>query len=182
MTLGGCVTIPNNGSSAANVRISIVAKDDPPELPVRPDVEIQSPESTEDAPPQIQATVTNISDERVNVGEEREIVFAFVHSEHQPGIQLLPEPSSNYSSVEPGCWRLTDGVPIPEYYGIVTLDPGESVSRVNGVWGSHELDQGCLPTGQFRFEGTYTMAPDGPPEKETSARWGFELSITERGD
>lgn len=177
--LAGCVAPP--GDSSGGGRVSIVSVDDPPDLPVRPAVEVVTPAASSDAPPQLRVTVTNTADHPVEVGEERDIVFAFVHSQERPGLQLLPESEEGYPAVRPGCWRLAEPIFVAEYYGIVPLDPGESTARTVGVWGSPDLEAGCLPTGEFRFLTTYTVARDereGMDEPDDSARWGFTLRVT----
>ncbi|MDX1745844.1 MAG: hypothetical protein R3324_07905 [Halobacteriales archaeon] len=130
-------------------------------------------------PTQLKVTVTNVSDEPISVGEERAIVFAYVHSETRPGLVLLPA-SESVSPPRDGCWRLPEPIAIAEYYGVVDLAPGESTERTLGVWGGPELTEGCLPTGEFRFETTFSGGParDGgidPPE--WTASWGFSLTV-----
>lgn len=176
--VAGCLASPSTGDSRRR-RVSVVERDDPPDLPVRPSVEVVAPRATDDAPPRIGATVTNTADYPVEVGEERAVVFAFVASEERPGIILLPGPADQYSPTDPGCWRLTEPVAVPEYYGIVRLAPGESTERVVGVWGTPD-GEGCLPTGRFRFTTTYSVArdeTDGIDGPEERAEWGFDVEI-----
>jgi hypothetical protein len=157
--------------------VSIVDRDDRPEVPVRPAIEVVAADATGAAPPALRATVVNTADHPIEVGEERAIVFAFVASE-EPGLTLVPT-DTEAEAVETGCWRLSDAIAIPEYYGVVTLEPGESTARRVGVWGSPE-GEGCLPTGAFRFTTEYTGARDRDDDiedQEWSARWGFTLAV-----
>ena len=160
--------------------VEIVVRDPPPEVPVRPTIEVVEPEASREGPPRLRATVTNRADYPVEVGEERAVVFAFVYSQRQPGVVLLPEPADAYPAVRRGCWRLAEPVAIAEYYGVTPLAPGESTSREVGVWGSPD-GQGCLPTGRFRFETNYSVARDeteGLDSPREDARWGFELDVS----
>lgn len=179
-TLVGCLTLPDGGRTPTGGRtVSIVDRDPAPDLPVRPSVEVATPEATDAGPPELHATLENVADYPVQVGEERAIVFAFVDSEERPGLTLLPV-GDDYPSVEPGCWRLAEPVAIPEYYGTVDLDPGETVARRVGAWGSPDGD-GCLPTGRFRFTTLYAGARDlgeGFEEQQWQADWGFTLAVT----
>lgn len=176
----GCLsTPPTDGPDRESKRVSIVGRDPELDLPVRPSVEVVEPRASDDAPPRLRTRVTNEADYRVEVGEERAIVFAFVHSEGSPGAILLPEPADQYSAVEPGCWRLSDPVAVPEYYGVTVLEPGASAERELGVWGATD-GSGCLPTGRFRFATTYDVGrdrTDGIDDPDARGQWGFTLRI-----
>lgn len=179
--LAGCLTLPDAGTPANGGRIALIAVDEPPAIPLRPAVEVVEPAATTEGPPRLRVTLTNTAEFPMEVGEERAIVFAYVHSQEQPGLQLLPEPAANYPAVGDGCWRLAEPIAIAEYYGIVRLAPGETTAADLTVWGSHDVGEGCLPTGRFRFLTAYTAArdeTDGLDDAEFTARWGFSLEIT----
>lgn len=175
--IAGCLARPS-GSSAGR-RASIAETDAVPDLPVRPSVAVVAPGATDDSPPRLRARVTNEADYRVEVGEERAVVFAFVYSTDRPGVVLLPEPADQYPAVESGCWRLAEPVAVAEYYGVTALDPGESAERTLGVWGDPDGSD-CLPTGRFRFTTTYEVGRDrteGIDDLEERGEWGFVLEI-----
>lgn len=180
--IAGCVTAPGDGDTGTTDRtIAIGSTDDLPDIPVRPRVDVTAAKPTASSPPGLRVTITNQSDHRIGVGEERAIVFAYVHSEERPGLVLLPAPAADDPAVRRGCWRLAEPIAIAEYYGVVGLDPGESTDRELGVWGGPELTTGCLPTGTFRFRTTYRGGPseraaiDAP---EWEARWGFTIEVS----
>ena len=177
-SLAGCVTAPD-GSTDAERRIRLIDSDDRPAIPVSPSIEVLAAKPSESDPARLRVTVTNDSDAAIQVGEERAIVFAYVHSVAHPGLVLLPVDDSDYPAVRPGCWRLTDSIAIAEYYGVVDLQPGESTERVVGVWADPEVQSNCLPTGRFRFETTYRGGPAGETigEPEWDATWGFDLRV-----
>lgn len=157
-------------------RLSILSTDDDPDVPVRPQVEVTREEATDDNPPQLRVTVTNESDEVVHVGEGRAIVFAYV-TDDSGALQLLPA-EGDYPA-EAGCWRLTEPIAITEEYRIVELDPGASTTQLVDVYGAPD-GENCLPTGEFRFETTYSVAvgADREPGDDGTrdARWGFTVS------
>lgn len=177
--LAGCVSLPTDGgSSTRRPAITVIETDSRPDLPVQPSIEAVAPEATAGGPPELHASLTNTADHAIEVGEERDIVFAFVTSQAQPGLTLLPI-DGDYDAVEPGCWGLADHVVVPEYYGVVSLDPGETTERRLGVWASPD-GTGCLPRGEFRFETTYAGArdrDDAVEDPEWSGQWGFTLGV-----
>ena len=177
-SLAGCVTAPD-GPSDADRRVRLIDHDDRPDIPASPSVEILTAKPSASDPARLRVTVTNDSNAAIQVGEERAIVFAYVHSVAQPGLVLLPVDGSDYPAVRPGCWRLTDSIAIAEYYGVVDLQPGESIDRTVGVWADPEVSSNCLPTGTYRFETTYRGGPDVETvgEPEWDAIWGFDLRV-----
>ncbi len=178
--LAGCLRAPSGRPPAGGNRIVLVNTDSIPLIDAQPSVEVSSSQITETSPGILTATVTNMSDGRITVGEERAIVFAYVQSEQTPGIQLLPEPASQYPATHPGCWRLSSGIAIAEYYGMVELSQGESVSSNLGVWALPEVRDACVPVGEYRFETQLSVWEgneiNGPEE---SATWGFTLAVRE---
>lgn len=177
--LAGCLGLPGGGPSPTpRPTASIIDRDDPPAIPVEPAVEVVESAASAAGPPELRVAVANTADHPIEVGEERAIVFAFVSTEERPGLVLVPV-DGEYDPVEPGCWRLAEPIAIPEYYGIVSLAPGESTERHLRVWGSPD-GAGCLPTGEFRFTTRYAGARDrteGIDEQAWSGRWGFTLAL-----
>jgi hypothetical protein len=163
---------PTDGGDGPTVTLDAV--DDPPDIPVEPAVEVVEATATDAHPPRLRATVTNRSDGTVTVGEGRAVVFAYV-SDTARNLTLLPE-GGDYP-VEAGCWRLREPIAITEEYRTVTLDPDEAVSGVQGVYGAAD-GTGCLPTGTFRFESTYSVyAGETPDTERERATWGFSLAV-----
>lgn len=175
----GCLALPDGGSTPTPTsEISIVDRDVPPNVPVVPSVEVAAPTASDAGPPELDVAVENAADYPIEVGEERAIVFAFVSSEERPGLTLVPV-DGDYPAVKAGCWRLAETIAVPEYYGVVDLEPGEAFQRRIGVWGSPD-GEGCLPTGRFRFETQYEGARDrseGIDEQEWRGAWGFTLAV-----
>jgi hypothetical protein len=155
--------------------ITLVEVDDPPELPVRPSIEIVREAATTDHPPQLRATVVNESDEPVSVGEGRAIVFAYVTAESG---ELVLLPAGETYPAEADCWRLTEGIAVTEEYRTVTLEPGESTTALVDLYGTPDGD-GCLPVGEHRFSTTISAAvgPDAMASEGSSARWGFSVLL-----
>lgn len=177
--LAGCVSPATDGSSSTpRAAITITGMDSRPDLPIRPSIETVAPMASAAGPPELRASLTNTADHAIEVGEERDIVFAFVTSQARPGLTLLPM-KGDYDAVQAGCWRLADPVVVPEYYGVVSLDPGATMERRLGVWATPDGD-GCLPRGEFRFKTTYAGArdrADAVEDPEWSAQWGFRLAV-----
>lgn len=97
-----------------------------------------------------------------------------------PKISLptAPDAASPLSSAgeksESGCWRLRGPVTFPQSALVTSrIPPTDRVSVALQVWGHHEND-GCLPTGTFRFEDQYQLPTvAGTPSFE----WRFTLRI-----
>lgn len=185
----GCLTAPSadggglpggDGDGSGSTRPSgtggpglrLVATDDQPAGPLEMDVEVTRDTATEAHPPGLRVSVTNTSDEAVEVGEGRSIVFQYQHST-EDALMLLPVEFD--APAEPGCWRLTEGIPVTEEYRIETIDDGESLSADLSLYGSPQSPEGtCLPVGEFRFESRYTLAPSGDADEFT---WGFTVGL-----
>lgn len=155
--------------------IIIADTDDAPDLPLTPAVAVTRDVATEEHPPQLEVTLTNDSDDALQIGEGRAVVFAYVQSDTEQ-LTLLPA-DSDYDA-EAGCWRLTSPIAVTQEYRMLTMQPGESVSQLVDVYGTAGKD-GCLPIGEHRFETTYTVArgEDGLAngEETTEANWGFTV-------
>lgn len=160
-------------------RITIAQQDD---VPTNPDVAltaaIRSPFVTAEQTAQLRIAFTNTA------GHEREFKFGVPppFSEFW-SVQLNGEPVLFLLSLNPkfektasDCWRpATDAqiqMVLKQY--LVTLGPGETVSRDVEVWGSNQNDTDeCLVPGRYRFEESYDL-----PEGET-LDWGFTLRVEE---
>lgn len=176
--LAGCLGLSDGGSPTPRPSVSVVDRLDRPDIPVRPDIELVTAAASDAGPPVLRATVENTADHPIEVGEERAIVFAYVASQPDRGLTLVPADES-YDPVRTGCWRLAEQIAVPEYYGIVSLDPGETTERRLNVWGSPD-GEGCLPAGEFRFLTQYAGARDrgdGIEDQEWAGEWGFTLAV-----
>lgn len=179
--LAGCRV----GYRGGGRRVSLVATDDPPDLPVRPEVAFVEPWVTPDHPATLGATVTNVADGVVEVGEERAIVFAHVASADRR-LVFLPRNGREGFPRAADCWRLREAVAVPEYYGIVRLERGERYRKEVDLWGAPPSDDDdddgppeCLPPGEYRFETTYSAAVgEGNFDEARSASWGFTLAVS----
>ncbi|SFL56113.1 hypothetical protein SAMN04487950_4220 [Halogranum rubrum] len=171
---------PSGGTRPAGTGgpgIIVAQTDDETDLPVSHAVEVTKEAATEEYPPQLRVTLTNESDETVQVGEGRAVVFAYVTSESD---QLTLLPADGDYPAEAGCWRLTEGIAVTEEYRILTIEAGESVTQLLDVYGTPNGD-GCLPVGEHRFETSYTVArgedglAGGDGGEEGS--WGFSVLL-----
>jgi hypothetical protein len=73
----GCV-VPGTGSDAPSV--AVASRDDPPDLPVRPSVEVATG-ATDDHPPRLRTALANGSDAAVKAGEGGTVLFDSTVSE-----------------------------------------------------------------------------------------------------
>lgn len=155
--------------------VSIVATDETPDLPVRPEVEIVTEAATEETPPQLRVTVTSEADETLSIGEGWDVVFAYV--EDEDGLLILLPAGEEYPA-EAGCWRLSEGIAVTEEYRTTELDPGESTSRLLDLYALPGEDA-CLPVGEFRFTSTYSVArgPGRIASDGASTEWGFSVTL-----
>lgn len=176
----GCLSAPGGGNGSGSTRPSgtggpglrLVSTDDQPTGPLEIGVEVTSDTATEEHPPGLRVSVSNTGDEPVEVGEGRAIVFQYQYSTAD-ALMLLPV---GYGApAEPGCWRLTEGIPVTEEYRIETLEPGASLTADLSLYASPQSPEGtCLPVGEFRFESTYTVDPGGDGRQFT---WGFTVGL-----
>ncbi|WP_254543833.1 hypothetical protein [Halomarina pelagica] len=171
-------------TDAPRAAVSLAGVDDPPDLPVRPAVEVLHADATDERPPRLRVTLTNEADHAVEVGEGRAVLFEYVGSSDRR-LVLLPGPADRYEAIRSGCWTLAEPIAVTAEYRLLALDAGESISRDLGVWGAADRDGGgdadaCLPTGEFRFESAYAVARDeqrGLDDPEWEATWGFALRV-----
>jgi hypothetical protein len=173
----------------------IVAQDPAPELPVAPQVSLADPYVTGGSPPVLRVDVDNTSDAPVVLGEYRAVVFQYVHGGSDGELMLLPhserstegEPdrtTPEYEVEGEGCWRLSSGMAITQEYGTVEVPVGGTLTAFVGLYGlpgnenGNAEDGDCLPTGEHRFEATYSYYPDGlGGDDREDAAWGFTLSL-----
>lgn len=141
------------GTGGPAVTLASVAQR--PELPVRPTVEVVDPVATADHPPRLRVSVENGADRRITLGEARAVVFEYVTSESG---ELITLPAGGDYPVEPGCWRLTEGIAVTTEYRTATLAPGEAVSSDLELYGAATGEDACLPVGEHRFESTYSVS------------------------
>lgn len=151
-------------------------------MPVEYDATMAEPLATGDRPARVRVTVRNPTDSEVVLGEERAVQFHHVTSE-DGALYLLPAGSTPGEFADPGCWRLTDHVAVPEYYGTVAVPAGESIVAESHVMGGADLPEGaCLPSGEHRIETSGRVAPGADDVLEdtgdaTEFEWGFILRI-----
>lgn len=73
-----------------------------------------------------------------------------------------------------GCWRLRRPVIFPQHARYFSrISPIDETSYTLQVWG-HYQNEGCLPTGTFRFEDRYEVLTE---TGATSFKWGFTIQI-----
>lgn len=175
---------PENPPADASHHLAIESRDEPPELPIVPEVEVVDPYATPEHPPLLRATVRNPTDTAVTVGEYRAVVFMYAfakdravllpHSERVANRDPRPT-APEYRVVGDGCWRLTDHVAVTAEYGTVEVPANGYITALVGLYG--DVDQSaCLPTGPTRFEEAYSVGPLTDEPRKT-ARWGFSVRV-----
>ncbi len=139
------------------------------------------PLATGEHPARLRVTIRNPTDSEVVLGEERAVQFHHVTSE-DGALYLLPTGDRVEELAEPGCWRLTDGVAVAEYYGTVAIPAGESMGAESYVLGNVDLPEGaCLPSGEHRVATNGRVAGDADAilqgDDATEFEWGFTLRV-----
>ncbi|MFC6798147.1 hypothetical protein [Haladaptatus sp. DYSN1] len=152
--------------------VTVVHTDDQPALPLEVAIAVTNEAATDDAPPQLEVSVTNTSERSVKVGEGRAIIFQYAIDDREQ-LQLLP--AGEAYPTKKGCWRLTDGIAITEEYRIRTIEAGKTVTEKLDVYALKGGD-GCLPVGTFDFETTYTVMNE-KGEEQKQDRWGFTIAM-----
>ena len=152
--------------------VSVVAVDDPPDLPVRPSVAVVRGAATPEHPPRLRTTVANGGDEPVTVGEGRAIHLEYV-PDGTGSLVLLPA-DGGYSA-EPGCWRLAAAVAVTQEYRTIGVEAGGASERLVDLYATPG-GEGCLPVGEFRFETTLSVVTE-TAEPAASAEWGFSVVL-----
>jgi len=180
-------TVPSDATG----QVTIAASDDSPDVAVEPSVTVADEFVTSDGPALLRVDVDNPTDDPVTIGEYRAVVFQYVASSDQR-YTLLPHSDRSTDGVpertQPthptadgaACWQLTEPIAVTAEYGTVEVPAGGTLTAFVGLYASSTTDA-CLPTGEHRFETTYTTSPlerasatdDEPP----SAEWGFSLDV-----
>lgn len=179
--LSGCVRAPG-GSSADGVPVTVTARDDQPAAPLEYAVELVNPVATSTRPARLRVSLTNPSEAPVVLGEERAVQFHHVAS-NDDALYLHPAGDASWAGpVEPGCWQLTEFVPVPEYYGTVSIESGETLRADSYIYGHPELPDGsCLPAGEHRLDSKGIAGDDESAIFDgtdvTEFEWGFTLGV-----
>lgn len=142
--------------------------------------EVIEARATANGPPRLRVTLTNDRDRERTVRANNDPPLPAKESvETNPGLVLVPtgRPAADPhpDPVADGCWQLRD-----RPGQVLSLDPGhvrpsDERSRDCTVWGATENDLRCLPSGLFRFEGTYEVDKS---ENGSTLEWGFAVEIT----
>lgn len=159
------------GTGGPGVTIASVAER--PALPIRPTVELVDPVATDDHPPRLRVRVENGADGEITIGEARAVVFEYVTAESG---ELITLPAGGDYPVEPGCWRLTEGVAITEEYRTATLGPGEALSADLELYGAATGEDACLPVGEHEFRSTYSVSTGGDTPANGTAGDGSDVT------
>jgi hypothetical protein len=173
----GCLNDGSGGTRPAGTGgpgVTVVSRDDDPDLAVRPAVEVVRDAATPEHPPRLRTTLTNASEDPVRVGEGRAVHFEYV-TDDSGSLVLLPGETDSEIPADPDCWRLTDGIAVSEEYRTFDIQAGESSARPVDCYATPEGD-GCLPVGEYRFETTIAIVTDDG-EQESSATWGFSVVL-----
>lgn len=186
VVVSGCVSTPGggNGQGGNGAAVDITARMAQPAVPVDYDAAMVDSVATSERPARLRVTLTNPTEQAVVVGEERAVKFHHIES---TDTTLYLHPASNEpwdGPVEPGCWQLTDFVAVPEYYGTIALDAGETVEAESFVYGHPDLPTGtCLPVGEHRVRMTGVAGDEEAVITDnataTEFEWGFTLRISD---
>lgn len=184
--ISGCLQAPGggDGSSADRISVTVIVREDQPDISVEYDVELVDSVATNEHPARLRISITNRSDGPVVLGEERDVQFHHIESTDK-SLYLHPAEDEIWvGPVEPGCWQLTEYVAVPEYYGTVSISSGETLRADSYVYGHPELPRGtCLPTGDYRLETTGIAGDDEEAIHDESDviefQWGFTLRVAE---
>lgn len=177
----GCLADPGTPQETT---VGILSRDPQPDIPAEYDAEMLTSRATDEQPPRFRVSITNQTDGSLFLGEERDVQFHHAHSDDME-LYLYPAEEETWDGpVEPGCWRMTEYVAVPEYYGVIEIEAGETRQAESYVYGHPSLPDGvCLPEGEHRLsiegvtgeqEDDVLGAPD-PAEFE----WGVTLRISE---
>lgn len=162
-------------------RVEVTETATQPDVDVEYAVEMAEPLATAEHPARLQVTISNPTDQKVVLGEERAVQFHHVSSQDE-ALYLVPAGGGNSTGADEGCWRLTEPVAVAEYYGTVTVPPGDSLVAASQVYGRWDLPEGvCLPEGEHRMltSGRAADSAEGVLEDEggTDFEWGFTLQV-----
>jgi len=172
---------PTPSPTPRGTPVEVVSRADGPDVPVEYDATMAEPLATDDHPARVRVTIRNPTDSAVVLGEERAVQFHHVTSE-DGALYLLPAGGRVEEFADPGCWRLTDGVAVAEYYGTLAVPAGGSIDAESSVLGSAALPEGaCLPSGEHRVLTSGRAAGDADAVLQggdaTDYEWGFTLRV-----
>jgi hypothetical protein len=173
---------PTPSPTPEGTTVEVISTDGGPDVPVEYEAAMAETLANDEHPARLRVTIRNPTDAEVVLGEERAVQFHHVTSEDDD-LYLLPAGGRVEEFADPGCWRLTDGVAVAEYYGTVAIPAGESVGGESYVLGSFDLPEGaCLPTGEHRVVTSGRAASDaesllGGDGDARAFEWGFTLRV-----
>lgn len=183
IALTGCVEPPGSGRGAPSdeVPVRIVSRAEQPAVPIEYDAEMVESLATNDHPARLRVAISNPTDAEVVLGEERDVQFHHVSSAEDT-LYLHPASEEAWEGpVEAGCWRLTDHVAVPEYYGLLTIQAGETVRAESYVYGHPDLPADvCLPEGDHRIHTTGIAGADEEAVIDHGDATEFEWELTLR--
>jgi hypothetical protein len=172
---------PSPSPTPAGTPVEVVSTDDGPEVPVEYEATMAEPLATGEHPARLRVTIRNPTDSEVVLGEERAVQFHHVASE-DGALYLFPTGGRVEEFADPGCWRLTEGVAVAEYYGTIAVPAGESITAESYVLGNVDLpESACLPSDEHRVVTNGRAAGDADAilqgDDATDYEWGFTLRI-----
>lgn len=158
-------------------RVAVAGTDaDPSTAPVTFGVVVTSGVAINDAPAQVRITVTNRSEDSVELHTGWPGVFGGPKSEERdPGLLLTPPGNSLGEAVRPG--QQSTSVVVPGVLVGSELAAGASESITLEVSSQDPDDSpGRLPEGTFTFQANYFLSrPDGDDEERFD--WEFSLDV-----
>jgi hypothetical protein len=173
---------PSPSPTPAGTRVEVVSRMAQPDVPIEYEAAMAEPLATDEHPARLRVRIRNPTDAEVVLGEERAVGFHHVTSE-DGALYLLPAGGRVEEFADPGCWRLTEGVAVAEYYGTIAVPASESISAESYVLGNVELpERACLPSGEHRVVTTGRAAGDADAilqddDGATEYEWGFTLRV-----
>lgn len=176
-------------------RLSIRRVDPVPDPAISLRVDLPRPVLTPSATATVRLALT-ATDAPVDVAAPRPGPFPPSHSEPTPAWVLLPSADAPRPPAD-GLWRLpeTDHAASERFDSLLThrVAPGDPLTGRFELWSDRRADA-PLPTGVFRFESGFTVAPESrvdaaPDRTESGDRrdpvafdWGFTLAVTAPDD
>ena len=173
---------PSPSPTPASTSVEVISTAEQPDVPVEYEATMAEPQATDEHPARLRVRIRNPTDSAVVLGEERAVQFHHVTSE-DGALYLLPADGRIETFAEPGCWRLTEGVAVAEYYGTISIPAGGSVSGESYVLGNFDLPEGaCLPEGEHQVVTSGRAAGEaeallGGSGDATEFEWGFTLRV-----
>lgn len=167
-------TIPEK-TNPMQTTVAVKTADNVSDIPLRFSVEMLESEASTEHPPRLRIAVRNTGHESITVLSSPTFPFSSLESENtEPGLMILPLTSDDRAHIE-DCWQLdrpeTEPLPTRGRMDGERIKPGQSVSGTYEVW-SHYTNETCFPTGDYRFEQTYSLSNKG-----LNFTWGFTLHV-----